>query len=104
MADNIEEDVEVKVFIDLTADEDQISAVGDDIKQMDKVKSVVFSSKDDELEHLVDSMGSAGKLFEQDNLLNHGYIVRAQNTTDANEIAGKTVKSYIVEYDDYGET
>ncbi|HLR03598.1 MAG TPA: permease-like cell division protein FtsX [Virgibacillus sp.] len=104
MADNIEEDVEVKVFIDLTADEDQITALGDDIKQMDKVKSVVFSSKDDELEHLVESMGSAWKLFEQDNPLNHAYIVRAQNPTDTKEIAGKIGKFDNVESVDYGET
>src|SRR5699024_3765059 len=74
MAENIEEDVEVKVFIDLTADEDQINTLGDEIKDMDKVETVVFSSKDDELENLIESMGSAWKLFEQDNPLNHAYV------------------------------
>src|SRR5699024_896459 len=56
MAENIEEDVEVKVFIDLTADEEQIKSLGNEIKDMDKVSSVVFSSKEDELENLVESM------------------------------------------------
>jgi len=104
MAENIEEDVAVKVFIDLTADEDQINTLGDEIKDMDKVETVVFSSKDDELENLIESMGSAWKLFEQDNPLNHAYVVRAENPTDTKEIATKIDNFDNVEGVDYGET
>src|SRR5699024_4287247 len=88
----------------LTADEDQINTLGDEIKDMDKVETVVFSSKDDELENLIESMGSAWKLFEQDNPLNHAYVVRAENPTDTKEIATKIDNFDNVEGVDYGET
>lgn len=103
MAENIEEDVEVKAFIDLTANEEQITSLGDEIKDMDGVRSVVFSSKDDELENLVESMGSAWKLFEQDNPLNHAYVIRANNPTDTKEIAAKISDFDSVESVDFGE-
>jgi len=104
MAENIEEDVEVKVLVDLTADEEQIVTLGDEIKDMDKVQTVVFSSKDDELEYLIESMGSAWELFEQDNPLNHAYIVRAKNPTDTKDVAAAIERLDNVESAEYGKT
>lgn len=103
MAENIEDDVEVKVLIDLTAEEDEINSLGDELKKMDKVDSVEFSSKEDELDELVDSMGSAWELFEQDNPLNHAYIVQAANPTDTKDVASKIDNFDYVDSVDYGE-
>ena len=96
MAQNVEDDVIVKVLIDVTADDNEVKELGESIKQLDKVDSVVFSSKDDELENLVDSMGEEGKsweLFEQDNPLNHAYIIKAKEPADTVEIA-ENIRTY----------
>ncbi|MGY0693542.1 permease-like cell division protein FtsX [Virgibacillus sp. FSP13] len=92
MADNIEDDVEINVLIDLTANEDQIKQLGDKIQQIGDVDSVVFSSKDEQLEELIESMGKEGdswQLFEQDNPLNHVYVVKTKDPLDTLDVANK---------------
>lgn len=95
MAVNIEDDVEINTMIELTATEDEIITIGNEIEQISGVDSVSFSSNDDELAKLVDSMGEEGeswRLFEQDNPLNHVYIVRAQVPEDTERIASEIEK------------
>lgn len=107
MANKLESDVEIKVLIELTADEEQINQLGDDIKAIDGIKSIVFSSKDEELQNLIKDMGESGKsweLYEQDNPLHHAYVVRGENPTETKEIAQKIEKIDNVEGIDYGET
>ncbi|OZU88788.1 cell division protein FtsX [Virgibacillus indicus] len=90
MANNIENDVEIKVLIDQTADEEQITDLGDNIKALSGIDTVQFSSKDDELVGLIESMGEEGEawqLYEQDNPLSHAYAVKAQNPADTERIA-----------------
>ncbi|MDY0393227.1 permease-like cell division protein FtsX [Virgibacillus halophilus] len=92
MADKVENDVELKVLIDLTADANQIQELGQKIEKMDKVDTVVFSSKEDELENLIKSMGEEGKswkLFKQDNPLNPAYKVKAKNPQDTAAVANE---------------
>lgn len=92
MAENIEEDVEISVHIDRTADDAQIKVLGKQIEQIDQVATVLFSSKDDELKKLIDSMGEEGRsweLFEQDNPLSHAFIVQAKHPNDTASIASK---------------
>jgi len=90
MAIKVEEDVEIKALIDLTADEDDIKDVSDRISDIAGVDTVRFSSKDDELQELITGMGEQGEawgLFEQDNPLNHAYVVKALNPQDTELIA-----------------
>src|SRR5690625_4735635 len=92
MAENIEEDVEISVHIDRTADDAQIKVLGKQIEQIDQVDTVVFSSKEDELKNLIKSMGEEGKsweLFEQDNPLSHAFIVRAKHPNETETVASK---------------
>ncbi|WP_284141088.1 MULTISPECIES: permease-like cell division protein FtsX [unclassified Virgibacillus] len=106
MADKVEEDVVIKVFIDVTADDAQIKTLGDQIDEIDQVDAVSFSSKDDELKALIDSMGEEGKtwkMFQQDNPLNHAYIVKAKNPTDTKLIAEQIQQMKSVENITYGE-
>ncbi|MFD1849010.1 permease-like cell division protein FtsX [Oceanobacillus bengalensis] len=121
MAVNIEDDVEIKTLIDLTATEEDVLALGEQLKQIDGVDTVVFSSNDEELESLISGMGDQGnawQMFEQDNPLNHVYVVRAtdpQNTeTIANEITalnhvdrvvfGKDVVEQLFQFNNYART
>lgn len=90
MANKVEEDVEIKVLIDLTADEEDIDILGEEIEDIDKVGSVSFSSKDDELNNLIESMGEQGEawaLHEQDNPLTHAYLIKALDPQDTEAIA-----------------
>jgi len=92
MAEKIEEDVEMSVHIDRTADDAQIKVLGKQIEQINQVDTVVFSSKEDELKNLIQSMGEEGEsweLFEQDNPLSHAFIVQAKNPNETESIASK---------------
>ncbi len=106
MADNIEEDVEINALLELTLEEDQITTIGDEIKQINGVDSVVFSSKDEQLSELVDSMGEEGKswqLFEQDNPLNHVYIIKTKDPQDTIKVADKISDLQGVQEVNYGQ-
>ncbi|MFD2629154.1 permease-like cell division protein FtsX [Oceanobacillus kapialis] len=105
MADNIEEDVEISTLIDLTLNEEEITDLGSQIEQINGVKSVTFSSKDDQLENLIESMGDEGRsweLFEQDNPLNHVYVVQATDPEDTESIANKIREMEGVQEVEYG--
>ncbi|GGB53754.1 FtsX-like permease family protein [Virgibacillus dakarensis] len=106
MADNIEDDVEINVLIDLTAKEDQIKQLGDNIEKMDEVDKVEFSSKDEQLEGLVKSMGKEGdswQLFEQDNPLNHVFIVKTKDPLDTIDVANDIADFDNVQEVNYGK-
>lgn len=92
VVENVEDDVEVKVLIDLTAKEEDVDALQKKIKGISTVDTVEFSSKENELEELVKSMGDNGEaweLFEQDNPLNDAFVVKAIDPIDTFEIADK---------------
>lgn len=92
MAVKVEEDVEIKALIELTAEEDEIKQLGEEIEAIPGVESVRFSSKDDELQELITGMGEQGEawsLFEQDNPLNHAYVVKATDPQDTEKIASE---------------
>src|SRR5699024_7077509 len=106
MADNIEEDVEIDVLIDLTADQDQINQLNTDIKGISEVADITFSSKDEQLEQLVESMGEEGEswqMFEQDNPLNHVFIVKTEDPTDTISVANEISKFDNVDKVNYGK-
>lgn len=92
MTKKVEEDVEIKALIDLTAEEEQIRELGSNIEAIPEVGTMTFSSKDDELTNLIEGMGEEGEvwaLFEQDNPLTHAYVIKATNPHDTEEIAEK---------------
>ncbi|MEI3607454.1 permease-like cell division protein FtsX [Pseudogracilibacillus sp. SE30717A] len=95
MANKVEEDVEIKALIELTTDEEEIKTLGEEIDSISGIDTMRFSSKDDELQGLVEGMGEEGEawaLFEQDNPLNHAYIIKAANPQDTEAIAAKIEK------------
>src|SRR5690625_1495992 len=92
IANKIESDVEIKVLIDRTADEEEIKELGVEIESIKAIDSMFFASKDDELKDLIKSMGDEGNswsLFEQDNPLNHAYLVRANEPEAIEGIAAE---------------
>ncbi|MEW8987583.1 MAG: permease-like cell division protein FtsX, partial [Bacillus sp. (in: firmicutes)] len=72
VADSIEEDVEIRVHIDIAATKEDQTVLEEQIKSLSKVESVTFSAKEEELDNLIASLGEEGEvfnLFEQDNPL-----------------------------------
>ncbi|GAB3057006.1 permease-like cell division protein FtsX [Virgibacillus ainsalahensis] len=106
MAVNIEDDVQVNALIDGTLDDEQITTLGDEINDISGVESVVFSSRDEQLNELVDSMGEQGQawqLFEQDNPLNHVYVVQAINPDETAFVAEEIINIEGVQEVNYGQ-
>ncbi|MBM7661573.1 cell division transport system permease protein [Bacillus mesophilus] len=89
-AKTIESDVKISVHIALEATESDVAGLEANIKRIPEVESVTFSSKDDQLQKLIDSMGEEGEsftLFEQDNPLNDVFIVTTKEPTDVIKVA-----------------
>ncbi|WP_047984517.1 permease-like cell division protein FtsX [Ornithinibacillus californiensis] len=106
MAEKIEEDVVVKVLIDLAADEDKVLELGQEIEKLPGVSNVVFSSKEEELTSLIESMGEGGEvwsLYEQENPLNHAYIIKADDPHETQAIAVAVEKLDGVDSVTYGQ-
>ncbi len=85
VASEIENDVEIRVHIDLTATEEDQAVLRKEIEGIPEVQTIDFSSKDAELKGLVDSFGEDGgafELFEQNNPLYDVFIVKTANPTD----------------------
>ncbi|WLV23969.1 permease-like cell division protein FtsX [Aciduricibacillus chroicocephali] len=106
IAKKVEQDIQIDVLIDNTADEADIKLLGEELEQMDGVKSVVFSSKEDELKQLKKSFGDNARsweIFEKDNPLNHVYKVKTSNPEDTVAKAKTIEKMNYVEKVNYGE-
>lgn len=106
VAETIEEDVQIRVHIDVAANEQDQQALKSKIEQLPEVEIVKFSSKEDELQDLIKSMGEEGdsfKLFEQDNPLNDVFIVKTKDPKDTMKIAEKMAKFEYVTKSVYGK-
>src|SRR5690625_1212428 len=106
MATNVEKDVEIKALIELTAEEQEVKVLGEEIEKIGGIESIRFSSKDDELKGLVEAMGEQGEawaLCEQDNPENHACVVKAKNPQDTEQIASKIEKLENVYKVKYGQ-
>ncbi len=92
VASNLEKDVEIRVLIDVTADEKAQATLKSEIEKISQVDTIVFSPKEKELENLVESLGDEGKsfeLFEQNNPLNDVFVVKAKDPLDTSAVAEK---------------
>jgi cell division transport system permease protein len=105
VAQTIEEDVEIRVHIDVAANEQDQQSLKSEIEKIPEVKSVVYSPKQEELDNLVKSLGEDGqsfKLFEQDNPLNDVFVVKTKNPNDTMKVAKKIEKVNFVSKVKYG--
>jgi cell division transport system permease protein len=106
VATTIEEDVEIRVHIDVAATEENQQALHDQIKKLSEVKSITFSPKEKELDNLITSFGDDGeafKLFEQDNPLNDVFIIKTKDPTDTMKVAKKIEKMQYAAKVKYGQ-
>jgi cell division transport system permease protein len=98
LAISVKEDVEIKAYIDLLATEEEEAKLKAKIEQIPEVESVKYSSKDEQLDNLIHSMGDEGasfQLYEQENPLRAAYIVKMKIPEDTEYVANqiKTFKN-----------
>lgn len=63
-ATSVEEDVEVRVFIDLTATEEQQEELRTKIERVPNVDTITYLPKEEGLEQFIESLGEQGEIFE----------------------------------------
>ncbi|WML46042.1 permease-like cell division protein FtsX [Neobacillus sp. PS3-40] len=106
VAQTIEQDVEIRVHIDVAANKHDQESLKKQIETLSEVKSVKYSSKQSELKNLITSLGEEGKafkLFEQDNPLNDVFVVKTKNPTDTMKAAKKIEKMNYASKVKYGQ-
>lgn len=103
VATDLENDVEIKVLIDLTAKEADEKKLIEQIKNMPQVAEVRYSSKQKELDKLVLDFGKDLELYEQSNPLRNVLYIKAKDPHQTAKVA-KRVDKYDFTYEvKYGE-
>lgn len=84
----IENDVNVRVYIDLAADQEKTDQLEAKIKELADVESVTFRSKDEELEDVTKSFAEEFSLFKNDgNPLRNAFDVKAKEPQKTSAVA-----------------
>jgi cell division transport system permease protein len=103
LADDIEKDVEIKVIVDLAADEATVASLGEQIRTTDGVADMKFSSNEEELDKMIKGFGDELGLYKQDNPLRHAFYVKATDPQQTMVVA-KRIEKYDYTYEVvYGE-
>ncbi|PID14805.1 MULTISPECIES: permease-like cell division protein FtsX [unclassified Sporosarcina] len=89
LAESIEQDVEIKVIVDLAADEVAVADLEEKIRKTDGVLDVQFSSNTEELDNMIEGYGDEFGLFKQDNPLRHAFYVKAAEPQQTASVAEK---------------
>ena len=107
LASSVEEDVEIKVYIDLTATEEQQQELKQKIEAIPEVKTIVYLDKENGLEQFIDSMDDVGKqvfeLLRDENPLNDAFIIRADTPQLTEAVAEKIKKLPYIDNVNYGQ-
>ncbi|MBM4760870.1 permease-like cell division protein FtsX [Bacillus sp. B15-48] len=106
VATSIEEDVEIRVHIDIAANEEDRELLANEISKINEVDSIDFSSKENELDSLIASFGDEGeafKLVEQENPLRDVFIVKAKQPADTIQVADQIEQFNYVSSVKYGQ-
>ena len=98
VATDLENDVEIKVLIDETADEAAEKVLIEKIKKLPGVSEMTYSTREDELSKLVKDFGDDFKLFEQSNPLRNVIYVKATEPQQTAKVA-QAIDKYEYTYD-----
>lgn len=107
LASDLENDVEIRVMIDIIPDEAQMDIVEnqliDKIQGMEDVEEVTYSSKKEELNKLIKDFGDELSLFEQNNPLYNVLYVKAVDPLKTAEVAKQIASFNNIQEVKYGE-
>lgn len=87
VADDLEKDVEIKVMVELTADEAALATLEEEITNISGVAEILYSPKEEELNDLVLDFGEDLRLFEQENPLHNVFYAKAVNPQETEAVA-----------------
>lgn len=104
-ADSLEDDVEIRVFVELSASEEDQENLNTDLESLNNIRSIGYIPKDEGLETFIESLGEQGDYFEglrDENPLNDVFVVQAENPEETEEIVEEIVVFEHVEDVEYG--
>ncbi|GKV67546.1 cell division protein FtsX [Sporosarcina sp. NCCP-2716] len=93
MADNIENDVEIKVVADAAASDAAVKELQEKVESIDGVASVEYASREEELDKVIKQYGKELALYKQSNPLGDALYVKAADPHNTAEIA-KEIDTY----------
>ncbi|AXH98484.1 ABC transporter permease [Sporosarcina sp. PTS2304] len=103
LADNIENDVEIKVVAEPEATRVEVQQLLRQVKKTPGVEDVEYFTRDQELDKMIESFGDEFALHKQSNPLGDALYVKALNPKDTAALA-KEISTYEYIYDvEYGE-
>lgn len=106
IASTIEQDVEIRVYIDLLATEEQQQELATRINRISNIESVEYLGKDEGLEQFIESLDEMGQIFEglrDENPFNDAFIVRAVTPQLTEVVASEIELLPYVESVNYGK-
>ncbi|MBB5179141.1 cell division transport system permease protein [Planomicrobium koreense] len=103
VADDLENDVEMKVFVSLETDEARKQSIEETIVDIPEVESAVYSTKEEELADLVLDFGNELDLFQQNNPLFDVFYVKASNPQQTGNVAAEIAEIENIEKVEYGK-
>ncbi|MEO1768143.1 MULTISPECIES: permease-like cell division protein FtsX [Enterococcus] len=103
LAQDVEGNVDVTVFVDIGTSEKDLKELKTDLADISHVEKVQFSSKEDQLKKIQTALGDAWDLFEGDNNpLYDVYIVSATDSQYIKPVANQAKELPNVNRADYG--
>ena len=103
IAEDINKNVDVSVFVEIGTSEEDTKALGEELNKMPNVSKVVFSSKQNEYKKLTDKLGDTWKLFDgDDNPLYDVYILTSKDSDSIKGIQKAAAALPNVHKADYG--
>ncbi|GAA0368289.1 permease-like cell division protein FtsX [Bacillus horti] len=90
-AQEIEDQVEIRVFLDLESGEEEIAAVEQGLEALSGVRAITYVPKDEGIENFISSMGEQGQHFEEfkddNNPLPDVFVVQAIDPHGTEQLA-----------------
>ncbi|MFD2638986.1 permease-like cell division protein FtsX [Piscibacillus salipiscarius] len=107
VAQNIEQDVQMNVYVELGAEEQAIEELESNLNELSNVKSIEYSSKEEELNKLIEDMGESGDewgmMFEDSNPLNDVFVIKATNANYYKNLSKQVKQMDYVDEVDYSQ-
>lgn len=102
-ASDVENDVSVRVYIDLAAEEEDVQELEGQIESIEEVETLEFSSREEELEQIIGGYGDAFTLYEGDeNPLRDVFVVNTALPEQTAAVAGEIEDLEYVSEVNYG--
>lgn len=105
-ATSVEEDVEVRVFIELTSTDEQQDELRRKIERISNADTITYLPKDEGLDQFIESLGEQGEIFETlrgENPLYDVFVVRAVTPQQTEQLASEIEPLPYVEEVGYGK-